>query len=49
MESIQGLFSLENKILGKGSFGTVYLGTDISKDKSVALKQIPNQILRDPQ
>ena len=49
MENIQGLFALENKILGKGSFGTVYLGTDISKDKYVALKQIPNQIMRDPQ
>ena len=49
MESIQGLFSLENKILGKGSFGTVYLGTDISKDKYVALKQIPRKIMKDPQ
>ena len=49
MENIQGLFALENKVLGKGSFGTVFLGTDISKDKNVALKQIPKIILRNPQ
>ena len=49
MENIQGLFGLENKILGKGSFGTVYLGTDISKDRLVALKKIPLSIIRDPQ
>lgn len=49
MENIQGLFALENKVLGKGSFGTVFLGTDISKDKNVALKQIPRTILRNPQ
>ena len=49
MENIQGLFGLENKILGKGSFGTVYLGTDISKDRLVALKKIPLSIIRNPQ
>ena len=49
MENIQGLFGLENKILGKGSFGTVYLGTDISKDKYVALKNIPPNIVNNPQ
>ncbi len=48
MENIQGLFALENKILGKGSFGTVFLGTDLSKERSVALKQIPKKIMRDP-
>ena len=49
MENIQGLFALENKILGKGSFGTVYLGTDISKDIYVSLKKIPQEIMNDPQ
>ena len=49
MENIQGLFALENKILGKGSFGIVYLGTDIANDKYVSLKKIPAEIMRDPQ
>ena len=49
MENIQGLFALDNKILGKGSFGTVYLGTDISKDIYVSLKKIPSEIMKDPQ
>ena len=49
MENIQGLFALENKILGKGSFGTVYLGTDIAKDIYVSLKKIPQEIMNDPQ
>ena len=49
MENIQGLFALENKILGKGSFGTVYLGTDLSNDKYVSLKKIPSEIINDPQ
>ena len=49
MENIQGLFALENKILGKGSFGTVYLGTDIANDRYVSLKKIPGEIMRDPQ
>ena len=49
MENIQGLFALENKVLGKGSFGIVYLGTDIANDKYVSLKKIPAEIMRDPQ
>ena len=47
--NMQGLFALENKILGKGSFGVVYLGTDISNDKYVSLKKIPSEIRSDPQ
>ena len=49
MENIQGLFGLENKVLGKGSFGTVYLGTDISKERLVALKKIPLSITKNPE
>lgn len=49
MDNLQGLFALENKILGKGSFGTVYLGTDIANDRYVSLKKIPSEILNDPQ
>ena len=49
MDNIQGLFALEGKVLGKGSFGTVYLGTNISNDKYVALKKIPLEIMKDPQ
>lgn len=48
-QGLQGLYALENKILGKGSFGTVYLGTDILKDKYVSLKKIPSEIMKDPQ
>ena len=48
-QGLQGLYALENKILGKGSFGTVYLGTDIFKDKYVSLKKIPSEIMKDPQ
>ncbi len=47
--NIQGLFALENKVLGKGSFGTVYLGTDIANDRYVSLKKIPGEIMKDPQ
>ena len=49
MENTQGIFALENKVLGKGSFGTVYLGTDVFKDKYVSLKKIPPEIMNDPQ
>ena len=49
MENIHGLFALENKVLGKGSFGTVYLGTDLANDKYVSLKKIPAEILADNQ
>ena len=47
--NIQGLFALEGKVLGKGSFGTVYLGTDIANDRYVSLKKIPGEIMKDPQ
>ena len=46
---MQGLYALENRILGKGSFGTVYLGVDIAKDRYVSLKKIPLEIKDDPQ
>ena len=49
MENLQGLFALENKILGKGSFGTVYLGMDLYNNKYVALKKIPSELMKDPQ
>ena len=49
MDNLQGLYAIENKILGKGSFGTVYLGTDIAHDKYVSLKKIPSEIMKDPQ
>ena len=46
---MQGLFALENKILGKGSFGTVYLGLDLANDRYVSLKKIPPEIKADAQ
>jgi len=49
MDNIQGLYALENRIIGKGSFGIVYLGLDLSKDRYVALKKIPSEIKDDPQ
>ena len=48
MMNIQGLFSLEGKILGKGAFGVVYLGMDLSKNRYVALKKIPRYLINDP-
>lgn len=47
--NIQDLYALEDKILGKGSFGTVYLGINLSNDKYVALKKIPPEIMKDTQ
>ena len=35
--------------IGKGSFGTVYLGMDLYNNKYVALKKIPSEIIKDPQ
>ena len=49
MDNIQGLYALDGRILGKGSFGTVYLGLDLSKDNYVALKKIPPEIQNDHQ
>ena len=46
---MQGLYALEDRVLGKGSFGTVYLGVDIAKDRYVSLKKIPLEIKDDPQ
>ena len=46
---LQGLYALEDRILGKGSFGTVYLGLDLSKDRYISLKKIPAEIKDDPQ
>ena len=40
---------IENKILGKGSFGTVYLGLDLANDRYVSLKKIPPEIKADAQ
>ena len=48
MMNIQGLFSLEGKVLGKGEFGVVYLGMDLSKNRYVALKKIPRYLINDP-
>ena len=47
--NMQGLYALEDRVLGKGSFGTVYLGVDIAKDRYVSLKKIPLEIKDDPQ
>lgn len=48
-DKVQDLYALEGKILGKGSFGTVYLGVNLSNDQYVALKKIPAEILNDQQ
>ena len=34
----------ENKVLGKGAFGVVYLGTNVETNKKIALKEIPNNL-----
>ena len=49
VENMQGLYALEDRILGKGSFGTVYLGVDLANDRYVSLKKIPPEIKEDPQ
>jgi serine/threonine protein kinase len=46
---MQGLYALEDRILGKGSFGTVYLGLSLANDTYVSLKKIPPEIKADPQ
>ena len=48
-ENMQGLYALEDRVLGKGSFGTVYLGVDLVNDRYVSLKKIPPEIKEDPQ
>ena len=49
MDVFQSFYVLEDKILGKGSFGIVYLGRDVSNDKYVALKEIPKEIKNNEQ
>ena len=49
MDNMQGLYALEDRILGKGSFGTVYLGLCLANDTYVSLKKIPPEIKEDPQ
>ena len=46
---LQGLYGLKDRILGRGLFGTVYLGLDLSKDRYVSLKKIPAEIKDDLQ
>ena len=48
-ENMQGLYALEDRVLGKGSFGTVYLGVELANDRYVSLKKIPPEIKEDPQ
>ena len=40
----QSFYVLENKILGRGLSGPVYLGKDVANDKYVALKHFPKNI-----
>jgi serine/threonine protein kinase len=47
--NMQGLYALEDRILGKGSFGVVYLGVDLANDRYVSLKKIPPEIKEDHQ
>jgi serine/threonine protein kinase len=49
VENMQCLYALEDRILGKGSFGTVYLGVELANDRYVSLKKIPPEIKEDPQ
>ena len=37
----------ENKVLGKGAFGVVYLGTIVETNEKIALKEIPNNLDKD--
>jgi serine/threonine protein kinase len=47
MEDLQGLYSLDGKSLGKGTFGDVQLAIELKTDKKVAAKKIPQKILYD--
>ena len=48
METINNVtYIIENKILGKGAFGTVYLGSIIEKEEKIALKELPEEIGKD--
>ena len=40
-------YIIENKILGKGAFGKVYLGTIKEKEQKVALKELPKEVEND--
>ena len=48
METINNVtYIIENKILGKGAFGIVYLGSIIEKEEKIALKELPEEIRKD--
>lgn len=36
-------FQISEKVLGKGAFGTVYLGTHVPSGQEVAIKQVPKE------
>ena len=40
-------YIIENKILGKGAFGKVYLGTIKEKKEKIALKELPKEVEND--
>jgi serine/threonine protein kinase len=40
-------YRLENKILGKGEFGTVHLGTIVKTNQNIALEEIPKNLDKD--
>ena len=45
MEKINNYtYRIEKTVLGKGAFGTIYLGTIIEKDEEIALKELPSEI-----